>query len=116
LFEFLSEQGYRLYQLDGVWIAEPAGSDDIVNALIAAYQPPVSARMIPTLTLWRRVPVDVRIAIRGSSDLLVAEWLRLIDDPRLTEVDLDDPELIGAMTYMVGIGILTEEQAEFLRQ
>jgi len=105
LFDFLSAQGYTLYQLDGVWVADPAGSDDIVNALIAAYQPPVSARKILRSAWKMRIPPQKYGALRDLSqtDPLVWAFMDVLNDSTLTEVDLDSAYLTGALDYLIAV-------------
>lgn len=75
----------------------------------------VQSRKIETTAFWKRVPIAKRLEIRTSTDVYVKEWMRLFDDPRLYEVDLDEPELVEALNYFASIGLLTTEQAGALR-
>ena len=56
-----------------------------------------------------RLTAQERVAIHASTDPVVVDFLRLIDDPRLTTVHLSLPSVIEAMQYLeahtlIGIG------------
>jgi hypothetical protein len=75
----------------------------------------VQSRKILTTDFWKRFPMQQRIQIRNSTDDVVIEWLRMFDDGRIYEIDLDDSEVIEAMNYFVSVGLLTASQAATAR-
>lgn len=103
LFEFIIAAGYQLYQLDGVWVAEPPGSDDIVNALILAYQPPVAPRKMVRVDWKMRIPAQKYAALKEliDTDQLVWTFFDILNDTTLDEVNLDSPYLSGALDYLI---------------
>ena len=50
-------------------------------------------------------------AIRSSKDVVVVQWIRIMDDPRLTVVDLTKPSTKAAIDYLAGIDLLTTARA-----
>lgn len=48
---------------------------------------------------------------RGLKDVL-DDWFEIVDDPRLTVVDLALPATIAGVQFLVGAGILTQERAD----
>lgn len=115
LFEFLAAQGYTLYQLDGVWTAEPPGNDDIVNALIAAYQPPATPRVLPFEDFLLRMPADLpgRVyALCTVNPRLAASWAMLFTQ---SAINLDHGLLARELDYLETLSdaagpLLTSEQ------
>lgn len=51
-----------------------------------------------------------RIAIRTSADPVVQDFFNLIEDPRLDLVILPLSSTVDALSYLVGINILTAEE------
>lgn len=51
-----------------------------------------------------------RIAIKGltSTDTVIEDWWGIVNDPRLTEVDLNLKSVQDALEYITSIGILVE--------
>lgn len=66
---------------------------------------------ISVLTFLRRFPQAKRIAIRASHDPIIDDFLALLDSTRKSEVELDDPDTIAGVGYLVSQGLLTEEEA-----
>lgn len=59
--------------------------------------------------------VQERVGIRASTDPFVIDFLRLLDDPRLTEVDLDLKSTQDALAYLAANDYLEEHRpAEIL--
>ena len=54
-------------------------------------------------------------AIRASTDVVVAQWLRILDDPRLTSVDRTKPSTIAAIDYLASINLLTADRATAIK-
>ena len=54
-----------------------------------------------------------RVALKAlaKTNPLIEDWLSIIDDPRLTEVDLGLSSTRGAIEVIVALGVLTAERA-----
>lgn len=63
--------------------------------------------LIAPTTPWLNVPAfmmrfhpEERLAIRASENPVIVDFLRLVDDPRVQNVDLTHPSVQGAVMYM----------------
>ena len=57
-----------------------------------------------------------RIAINSSTDAVVKDFLSIINDPRLSVVNLGLKSTVDALTYMASIGLIAEDRIpEILR-
>lgn len=56
---------------------------------------------------------EERLAIRAAleSDPVISDWFEIIEDPRLTQVDLSLQSTKDGIAYLVSKGILTEDRA-----
>lgn len=52
-----------------------------------------------------------RVAIKASTDLIVQDFFEIVNDPRLTFVDLQLSSTIGAINYLVSLTLLTAPRA-----
>lgn len=54
-----------------------------------------------------------RIAIRTArgSDPVVADWLAILEDPRLSEVDVSRPATLDGLAYLASKGLITQARA-----
>lgn len=82
----------------------------------------VSEPVVPTRKLLSPIEFKLlfkapeRVAIYQSTDLIVKDFLSILDDTRLTQVDLSLQDNIDAIQYLVSIDLLTPERAtEILR-
>jgi len=66
---------------------------------------------ISVLAFLRRFPQQKRIAIRASNDPIIEDFLALLYSTRKSEVELDDPDTIAGVGYLVSQGFLTEAEA-----
>jgi hypothetical protein len=60
-----------------------------------------------------------RVAVKQAAeagDLVLADFLELLNDPRLKSVILTHPDNIAAMNYLVSLSILTEARAATILQ
>lgn len=91
--------------VDGVWIAKP----------IPEYVAPTPAAPIPP----KVSPVEFkllftaqeRVAIKTSADAIVQDFFELVNDPRLTHVDLALQSTQAALAYLTALGILADGRA-----
>lgn len=68
-------------------------------------EPPPEAKPIQTVvidvpTFLMRFHPQERVGIRNSQDTLIMDFLRLVDDPRVQNVNLAHPSVQGAVMYM----------------
>jgi len=95
-------------RVDGVW----------VNPAALPPPPPPSPPSAPGIGTRRPTPPQFmtlftageRIAIRSSGDAIVQDFLSLIDDPRMAEIDLDSPPVGQGLGYLVSQELLADER------
>lgn len=101
------EDGWLLN--DGVWAA-PAiviPADPTPAPVIPPKVGPIEFQMLFTL--------PEQIAIEDSTDRVARRFMKLIDDPRLSVVDLSLKSISDALDYMTAIGLLAAgRKAEIL--
>lgn len=103
--------------LSSPWIAsETAQIGYIYDPETGKFSAPytVLTRKIPTTDFIMRVPIDKRIAMKKIDDPYVIDWMQLLYDPRLYEIELESPELIDALNYMVARGYFTQQEVAVL--
>lgn len=67
----------------------------------------VSGLKVSTMDFKLRFTAEERIAIYARSDEpMVADFIRLIDDPRLVEIDLTSNDVVTALAYMENLNLL----------
>lgn len=80
------------WTVDGLVFMDPAGDGWTLTA------PTKDVIDVPTF-LMRFHPQE-RVSIRASEDPLIVDFQRLIDDPRVENVNLAHPSVQGAVMYM----------------
>lgn len=72
-------------------------------------QTPTPAEFLLLLTLQERVAIRAA----GATDVVIGDILRMVDDPRVTFVDLTNPSVIEAVNYLTTTEppLLTTERA-----
>lgn len=93
----------------GTWAAPVSQAVEPVTPVEIGKLQPTPPEFLLLLTLQERV--SVRAA--GSSDLIIEDVLRMIDDPRVTFIDLTNPSVIEAINYLTTTAppLLTAERA-----
>ena len=97
----------------GEYIREVIGDETLIEPFRAAIngvevkKPARLVNPVAFLMLW---PAVARIQLRESDDPLVVDFLRLIDDPRLTSVDRNKSHLLELIDYCAAAVKLTPEQ------
>ena len=74
-------------------------------------------KQVSTVEFYMLFQSPERIAIRASSDLIVKDFMSIIDDVRTTIVDLANPQVIGAINYLATLtpaAITTDRAATIL--
>ena len=98
------------WTVDGLVFMDPAGDGWTLTA------PTKDVIDVPTF-LMRFHPQE-RVAIRQSADPLIVDFLGLVDDPRVQNVNLAHPSVQGAVMYMALVAapplIETSRVAEIL--
>lgn len=95
--DFLISQGCKYIQIEEVEVPTPV------------------VRILPTIAFKLRFTSAERVDINKSTDHTIIDFLSLINDVRLTEVDLDSDIVIEGLTKLVELGIITEaRKAEIL--
>lgn len=91
---------------NGVWTPKPAPEPTPAPEPIPPTPPkvsPVEFKLLFTAT--------ERVAIKTSSDAIVQDFFELVNDPRLTYVDLALQSTQDALAYLTTLGILAEGRA-----
>lgn len=110
---------------------ELVGLSDAVLANLSAYLPEASSelgyagqgfipvvRAIPALEFKQRIPASVRIAIRDAAaagDKEIADFLDLLNTPGPGLIELDHPDTIAGVDYLLAHNLVTADQAAALR-
>lgn len=107
--------------VDGVWTNPPPPPP------VEPLPPPRRLQLTPPefklqFTSAERIAIRTARAYAGSdADALAAkaaldDWSEIVDDPRLTVVDLSLPQTKDALALLVGLGILTEDRKVEIEQ
>lgn len=91
--------------IDGVWAARSA-PEPVAAEPVAPTPPKVSPVEFKLL-----FTAQERVAIKTSSDAIVQDFFELVNDPRLTHVNLALQSTQDALAYLTAIGILTGGRA-----
>lgn len=91
---------------NGVWV-NPILVDPVVEAPPILVPPDITVSPVEYKLLFTSLE---RIAIKSSADPIVNDFFEIINDPRLTKVNLSLQSTKDALSYLVGISILTEER------
>lgn len=65
---------------------------------------PATTSVVDVPTFFMRFTAAERIAIRGSKDVVVEDFLSLLDDPRTARVNLALPAVQQGVGYLGGLG------------
>lgn len=95
--------------------------DDYVNGVFIAQaapyvEPPViTSKLVPAIDFKLRFTAPERVSIYASTDAIVKDFVSLLDDVRLQNVDVMLPTTIDAVNYLVAQGLITQSRvAEIL--
>lgn len=88
--------------VDGVWTAKPV-TEPVVPEPVAPVPPKVSPVEFKLL-----FTAQERVAIKASTDAVVQDFFELVNDPRLTHVNLALQSTQDALAYLTGLGILAD--------
>jgi len=90
---------------DGVWTAKPV-PEPVVSEPVAPTPPKVSPVEFKLL-----FTAQERVAIKTSNDAIVQDFFELVNDQRLTHVNLALQSTQDALAYLTAIGILANGRA-----
>ena len=94
------QEGYKPNWTGVAWIVIPYTTPPVEN----------QRQTIKTTDFMLLFTSQERIAIRASTNPVAVDFLRIIDDPRLLVVDLNNPAVSGGLAYFVSIGLLTADR------
>lgn len=94
---------------------DAANGDGWVNGQLVKPEPPEVVAPAPQYAKLSPVQFMLlltsaeRVAIKAArtTDAVIEDWLDILEDPRLTEVDLGSPSIQDILTYLVSINLLT---------
>ncbi|MDT8428474.1 MAG: hypothetical protein RQ757_06880 [Pseudomonadales bacterium] len=97
------QSGWKL--VDGLWVS-PDPAPDPVPAQTSPVVSPITFKMLFTSA--------ERLAIKAAraTNPIIDDFFELLDDPRLTQVDLGLSSVQGALDYIVSEGLLTVERQQ----
>lgn len=77
-------------------------------------EPQPTNRWLSAILFKMRFTPQERVTIRtqAETDLVLKDFLELIDDPRLISVDLNLPEVSDALDYLISKGIITQQRKQ----
>jgi len=93
--------------------------DDYINGIFVAQAPPFveppKVTSVSPIEFKLRFTAPERVAIYQSTDLIVKDFVSLLDDVRLTKVDLTLQANIDALGYLASLDLIAPERiAEIL--
>ena len=87
--------------VDGVWSAKPAPTPPEPTEAPAPVPPKVSPIEFKLL-----FTAPERVAIKASADAIVQDFFSIVEDPRLTHVDLALSSTQDALEYLTMVGLI----------
>jgi hypothetical protein len=97
--------GNMIIQVDGENAAIEAFRAAVAGTVVSKPAPPISPVQFMLL-----FPVAVRVQLRASTDPVIVDLLRLVDDQRLLQIDRNLPSVIEAIDYVGNSAGMTAEQ------
>lgn len=88
--------------------------DNIIEEMPQNNPLPSLSRYISTINFKLRFTTQERVAIRSlaESDPVVYDFLNMIEDPRLTNVDLNLPDVVEALDYLISKNIINQQRKQ----
>jgi hypothetical protein len=104
---YIDQSGSMIIQVDGENAAIETFRAAVAGTVVPKPAPPISPVQFMLL-----FPVAVRIQLRTSTDPVIVDLLRLVDDQRLLQIDRNLPSVIEAIDYVgSAVGMTTEQIA-----
>jgi hypothetical protein len=102
----------------GDYIREAAGEEALVEQFRTAIDGVYVDRPAPIIgpvEFMMLFPAAARVALRTSTDPVVVDFIRLLDDPRLTAVDRNKPSVQAAIDTVAAVGGLSAEEINMIK-
>jgi hypothetical protein len=99
----------------GEYIREASGYEadvETFRASIGGIYVNKPAPIIDPVSFMMLFPTASRVALRSSTDPVIADFLRMLDDTRLTTVDRNKTGVIEAIDYVSTAANLTQDEIE----
>jgi hypothetical protein len=100
------------------YIREVSGDEDAVEqfrAAIDGVEVGKPAAIIDPVTFMLLFPIAARVALRNSTDPVIVDFLRMLDDPRLSVVDRNKPVVIEAIDYVAAAVSIAQDDIERIK-
>jgi hypothetical protein len=102
---YTDQSGNMVIQVDGENAAIETFRAAVAGTVVSKPAPPISPVQFMLL-----FPVAVRVQLRASTDPVIVDLLRLVDDQRLLQIDRNLPSVIEAIDYVGSAAGMTAEQ------
>jgi hypothetical protein len=79
------------------------------------YVAPIETRKISPIEFKLLFTSTERVAVYASTDPVLIDWRDILDDPRLSTIDLHSASTHSAIDYLVATGVITEERASVIK-
>jgi hypothetical protein len=88
--------------------------DDYINGVFIAQAPTYiePPKTLSPIAFKLRFTAPERVAIYASTNVLVKDFISLLDDVRLTLVDLNLQSTIDAIDYLISIGLINASRKD----
>jgi hypothetical protein len=101
--------------ISGIWECGEFRVTDVNGDLYEVVELPPSPPKVSPVQFKLLFTSPERIAIKASTDPVVQDFFDIVNDPRLTHVDLGLQSTQDALSYLVSVNLLTtERRAEIL--
>lgn len=95
--------------------------DDYINGVFVTQapvyvEPPIviTSKPIPAIDFKLRFTALERVAIYASTNPIVKDFVSLLDDPRLQNVDVMLPTTIDAVDYLISLGLVNGSRKDII--
>jgi hypothetical protein len=102
----------------GEYIREAAGDEVEVEAFrqaIGGVYVDKPAPILGPVEFMMLFPAAARVALRASTDLVVIDFIRMLDDPRLTSIDRNKPSVQAAIDAVAAAVNLTPAEIQAIK-
>jgi hypothetical protein len=102
---YTDQSGNMVIQVDGENAAIETFRAAVAGTVVSKPAPPISPVQFMLL-----FPVSARVQLRASTDPVIVDLLRLVDDQRLLQIDRNLPSVVEAIDYVGNAAGMTAEQ------
>jgi hypothetical protein len=107
---YTDQAGNMVIQVDGENAAIETFRAAVDGVIVPKPAPPISPVQFMLL-----FSAAVRVQLRASVDPVIIDLLRLVDDPRLLQIDRNLPSVIEAIDYVGAAAGMTAEQIAIVK-